>query len=245
MNDSSSVLSGGVEKSRSRGAWEGSGLSQGLRALVGLPKKVLKKVFYSFVVPSGAVYLNTRKDLSAYEIGDWSFGHLNVRSWKRGGSLKIGRYCALAKGVTVYLGGEHRIDWVTTYPFATLFGVSEGYPEYARLKGDVVIGNDVWIGEDAVIMSGVTIGDGAVIGARSVVRRNVAAYAIVAGNPATMCGFRFEKELIRALEEIAWWNWDIEKAKEAWPYLLSGDVAAFVAKYGKKTECTSAGLGTG
>lgn len=91
-------------------------------------------------------------------------------------------------------------------------------------KGDIVVGNDVWIGFEAVIMAGVTIGDGAVIGTRAVVTKDVPPYTIVAGIPARPIRRRFSKEDILFLQEIKWWNWPVEKISEAIPYIQSGDI---------------------
>ena len=126
------------------------------------------------------------------------------------------------------LGGEHRTDWVTTYPFSEIdprFAHIKGHP---RTKGDINIGNDVWIGRDAFILSGVTIGDGAVVAARAVVTRNVPAYGVVAGNPATLLRYRFDPEVIERLLRTAWWTWPAERVEAAIPSLLSTDVSAFL-----------------
>ena len=130
------------------------------------------------------------------------------------------------------LGGEHRTDWVTTYAFTHLFPEATGFKGHPRTKGDVVIGNDVWIGYEALILSGVRVGNGAVIAARSIVTRDVEPYSIVAGNPARHIRFRFDEAAVKALEEIAWWDWPMDKIKEAWPLLLADDVKAFIAAYG-------------
>ncbi|WP_344824120.1 CatB-related O-acetyltransferase [Rurimicrobium arvi] len=109
----------------------------------------------------------------------------------------------------IFLGGNHRVDWVSTYPFPALPGF---FPEAAEItghpstKGDVVIGNDVWIGYAAIILSGVTIGDGAVIGAGSVVSKNVGPYEIWAGNPAVCIKKRFPEEIIARLLTEKWWD---------------------------------------
>ncbi|HEX5127349.1 MAG TPA: CatB-related O-acetyltransferase, partial [Rhodocyclaceae bacterium] len=133
----------------------------------------------------------TRKTLQQrypqYSIGRGTYGDdLLVRNWNEGTTLRIGNYCSIAAGVKIYLGGEHRTDWVTTYPFSALWPEAAHIEGHPRSKGDVTIGNDVWIGTEAMILSGVTIGDGAVIGARAVVSRDVPPYAIVAGNPASV-----------------------------------------------------------
>lgn len=182
---------------------------------------------------NSAGFLSGNKNLAEHDIGEWSHGHLTVHSWANSGRLKIGKFCSLGN-LQIFLGGEHRVDWVTTYAFPTLFAKAAKFPGHPLMRGDLVIGNDVWAGEGAMIMAGVTIGDGAVIGARSVVRRDVPPYAIIVGNPGRVAGFRFDKEMIEALLEISWWDWPLEKIEEAWPLMLNTDIEAFVAKYGKK-----------
>lgn len=168
-----------------------------------------------------------------FEIGDGTYGKPAVLRWNEGTTLKIGRYCSIAKGVTISLGGEHRTDWVTTYPFPAIAPEAAQIPGHPRSKGDVVIGNDVWIGHEALILSGVTIGDGAVIGARAVVAKNVAPYSIVAGNPGRHVRFRFDDDTIARLQAIRWWDWPRERIIEALPLLLSPDLDAFLQHYGK------------
>ena len=191
-------------------------------------KKAMKRIFSR----SAPFFMKDNKRYSKYEIGDWTYGKPRIRSWREGATFKIGRFCSIADGVTILIGGEHRVDWVTTFPVNILFGV-EKVPGLPRTKGDVVIGNDVWIGQDALILSGVQIGNGAVIAARSVVKEDVLPYSIVAGNPAQLIKFRFSKSVIRDLLNIAWWNWPLPKLEEAWPLLLSSDIKAFIATYKK------------
>jgi acetyltransferase-like isoleucine patch superfamily enzyme len=145
--------------------------------------------------------------------------------------LYIGNFCSIAEGVKILLGGNHRIDWVTTYPFGhrhtNIFNKFNGIG-HPSTKGDVIIGNDVWIGEGAKIMSGVIIGDGAVIANDSHVVKNVEPYSIVGGNPAKFIKYRFESEQIEKLLKIQWWNWDDSKINEFTPLLCNEDIDKFI-----------------
>jgi virginiamycin A acetyltransferase len=190
-------------------------------------KKAIKRVFS----PSEPFFMNKNKKYSRYEIGEWTYGNPSIRSGRAARTLKIGRFCAIAYGVVIRLGEEHRTDWVTTYPFSRLFPKAKSFPGHPRSKGDVIIGNDVWVGRDALILSGVEIGNGAVIAARSVVTKDVPPYSIMAGNPVKLVRFRFNKSIIAELQKIAWWNWPMPKIEEAWPLLLSSDIEAFIRKY--------------
>jgi len=151
------------------------------------------------------------------EVGDYTYGSPKILHWGEEAKIKIGKFCSIADEVVIFLGGNHRIDWITTYPFSAL---SIEWPEASNIvghpvtKGDVIIGNDVWIGYGATIMSGITIGDGAVIGARSVVTKNVAPYSIFAGNPAKEIKKRFDDKTIEKLLNLKWWDWSIEKIKK-------------------------------
>jgi len=156
------------------------------------------------------------------DIGEYTYGIPRVIK-PTGMKLKIGKFCSIAGEVTILLGGNHSIDWVSTYPFSSFPQDWPGVhpPHYVRGEDpdldrqfEVTIGNDVWIGWGAHIMPGVTIGDGAVIGARSVVTKDVEPYSIVAGNPARLKRKRFDEETIRKLLEIKWWDWPVEKIRE-------------------------------
>ncbi|MGE3955003.1 MAG: CatB-related O-acetyltransferase [Parachlamydiales bacterium] len=127
--------------------------------------------------------------------------------------LTIGKFCAIAAETRFMMGGHHKLDAVSTYPFP-VFG--NGWEEAYNIlelpqKGDIVVGHDVWFGYNSLVMNGVTIGNGAIVGARSVVVKDVPAYSIVAGSPARVVKMRFEERDIERLERIAWWNWDREK----------------------------------
>ena len=138
-------------------------------------------------------------------------------------SLIIGKFCMIAPSVTFIMNGaNHSMNGITSYPFS-LFG--NGWerimPTMADLpiKGDTIIGNDVWIGMNVTIMPGVHIGDGAIIATNSTVTKDVAPYAIVGGNPAVVIRKRFSDPKIKELLEMQWWNWDIEKITDNLEYL--------------------------
>lgn len=169
--------------------------------------------------------LSERKDLAKHKIGRWSYGGLRVVSWNKNGNLAIGNFCSFAENTTIFLGGEHNTRYITTYPIGHFLG---GAPSDAHevTKGDVIIGNDVWVGSNAVILSGVRIGDGAVIGANSVVARDVPAFSIVAGNPAKVIRSRFEAKEIEILMDVRWWDWPDEKVRMMAGTLLGDDFTA-------------------
>jgi len=171
---------------------------------------------------------------AAYQIGDWTYGRPNIPLGhiSKSDTVRIGRFCSIATGVAILVGGEHYTDWVSTYPFMLLFERAKSLPWHVPTKGDVVVGHDVWIGMNALLLSGVTIGNGAIIAAGSVVTRDVAPYSIVAGVPARLVRFRFDPATIEALEKIAWWDWPLPKIEEALPLLMSSDLKAFVERYG-------------
>ncbi|MFH1021256.1 MAG: DapH/DapD/GlmU-related protein [Pseudomonadota bacterium] len=176
-----------------------------------------------------------------HEIGRGTYGSPGILSWNEGAALRIGAFCSIADGVQIFLGGEHRLDWVSTYPFSVLWEKGKQISGHPDTKGDVIIGNDVWIGREAVILSGVTIGDGAVIGARAVITKDVPPYAIVAGNPARLIRKRFSDEVIQQLLALKWWAWPDEEIGRMLPSILSADVEAFLAKaaeVSKKTTIT-------
>lgn len=161
-------------------------------------------------------------------IGEFTYGNPEIKSWGEESKLQVGRFCSISDKVTIFLGGEHRSDWVSTYPFNIFlkkYAYIKGHP---KSKGDVIIGNDVWIASGATIMSGVTICDGAIIGAHSIVTKDIPPYAIVAGNPAKIIRFRFEQEVIEALLQIKWWDWDISLIEDVIPFLQNGNVKEFI-----------------
>lgn len=160
-------------------------------------------------------------------IGDYTYGKPKVFFENEESNLIIGKFCSIAGGVTIFLGGNHRLDWISTYPFNML---EEEFPEakmitgHPTTKGDVKIGNDVWIGQNAVVMSGITIGNGAVIAANSVVTKNIKDYEVWGGNPAKFIKKRFSDSEIEKLLQIQWWDWELDKIKSKVNYLCSDKI---------------------
>lgn len=147
-----------------------------------------------------------------------------------GDKLIIGKFCAIARGVKFIMNGaNHKISGFSTYPFS-IFGESwkRVTPQLSELpyKGDTVVGNDVWLGYDSLIMPGIHIGDGAIIAASSVMTRDVPPYGVVGGNPAKEIRKRFAPDMVAALLEIAWWNWEIEKITRNLEIIIGADIEA-------------------
>ena len=164
-----------------------------------------------------------------YDIGDHTYGWPAICDYGNASRLIIGRYCSIAHGVEIFLSdGNHHSRRVATYPFNELDDRAGRAAADISSRGNVTIGNDVWIGRGATIMTGVTIGNGAIIAARSVVTRDVPAFALVAGNPAAVKKMRFNPIQIRALEQIAWWDWPREELGEAFPTLLGENADDFI-----------------
>ena len=162
-----------------------------------------------------------------YTYHDWpvlKFPHKDAK-------LTVGNFCSIASNIKIYLGGNHNTDWVTTYPFGHIhhetFNNFNGIG-HPSTKGDVTIGNDVWIADNVTIMCGVNIGDGAVIANNSHVVKDVEPYSIVGGNPAKFIKYRFTKEQIEKLLTIKWWLWDDDEINRATPLLCNKDIDQFI-----------------
>ena len=151
-----------------------------------------------------------------------------------GDKLIIGKFCAIAKGVEFIMNGaNHRMNSLTTYPFNIMgSGWEKCTPQLSDLpiKGDTVIGNDVWIGQNVTVLPGVHIGNGAIIGANSVVTKDVPAYHVAGGNPARIIRKRFDDQTIDFLQQLKWWDWPAEKIFDNLELLCSGDIMQAVKK---------------
>jgi len=164
-----------------------------------------------------------------YAFGRGSYGVPQVHDWKEGSTLSIGAYCSIAEGVQILLGGHHRADWVTTFPFPALVAQASHISGYSGTNGDVNIGNDVWLCSNSTILSGVTVGDGAIIAAGALVVRDVEPYAVVGGNPARFIRWRFPEEQRLQLLQSAWWNWPEAELHGLADKLCSDDIEGFLA----------------
>lgn len=173
-----------------------------------------------------SIYLKDR--YPQHDIGDHSYGDLEIIEYVGASArIRIGRYCSFAKRTAVLLGGEHNHGFVSTYPFFPLWGHAR--PDgFLGHKGDIEIGNDVWVGYGAIILSGVVIGDGAVIAAGATVTSGVKPYTIVGGIPAKHIKNRFEPAAIEQLLKIKWWEWPEARVRVFMSMLQSGDIHRFI-----------------
>lgn len=201
---------------------------------------------------SGMGFLNnfiTNKNIS---IGDYTYyfsyngeeGLINFQNKNviyhfldMGDELIIGKFCQIGDQTKFMMNGaNHRIKSISSYPFGNL---KHGWEQIDNVdntpnKGNTIIGNDIWFGYDCLIMPGIKIGNGAVIAAKSVVTKDVEPYTIVGGNPAKVIKKRFNDKTISILEELKWWNWDIEKINKNIKYLVDDtNIQSAIEKIGK------------
>ena len=153
-----------------------------------------------------------------------------------GDRLIIGKFCSIACGAKfLFNSANHTLNSLSNYPFPIFF--EEWQLDKGNItsawdnKGDIVIGNDVWIGYEAVVMAGVHIGDGSIIAANAVVTKDVEPYAVVGGVPAKMIKKRFPDETIQILEQMKWWDWNYEDIYNVVPLLQSESVEELIAYY--------------
>ena len=144
--------------------------------------------------------------LELVEIGKGTYGKLCAYAINQKSRLIIGNYCSIVDNVTFLLSVDHPTSHLSTYPFKAMFWDEKE----AITKGDIIVEDDVWIGFGAVILSGVKIGQGAIIAAGAIVTKDVPSYAVVAGTPAKVIRFRFEKDVIKQLLKINWSEIDLK-----------------------------------
>jgi acetyltransferase-like isoleucine patch superfamily enzyme len=151
------------------------------------------------------------------------------------GDVTIGNFCSIAEDCVLLLSGEHNTKNISTFPFDLKLGwEATNHTSFGR--GNITIGNDVWLGKGVKILSGVTIGDGAVVGAYTMVRRNINPYEIWIGNPAMLAKKRFNDFEIKWLMKMKWWDWPDELIKEASAILTNNDVSKLVKFYQERIE---------
>lgn len=149
--------------------------------------------------------------------------------------LIIGKFCSIACGAKfIFTSANHTLESLSTYTFPLFFeewGLDKKDVASAwENKGDIVIGNDVWIGYESVVLSGVHIGDGAIIGARAVITKDVPPYSIVGGVPAKEIRKRFDDTTISKLLKIRWWDWPYETIKQSLPFIMNGDLEGLLKR---------------
>lgn len=186
--------------------------------IVGNSSTIAKSKIHGFVEIGQRNRFNEVSLSGDIKIGDntslWG-PNLDINSTKNA-KVTIGNFCSIARNVT-FQSYNHNFKKATSY-FIGQNVFNEKWENEKVAKGDIILQNDVWIGTHCVILGGITIENGAVVAANSVVTKDIPAFAIVAGSPAKIIGFRFEPQTIIKLQEIAWWNWSLEKIKQNKPF---------------------------
>lgn len=180
-------------------------------------------------------FYHINNGLNVFVDGVETYGVPIIHQYDKSCILHIGRYCSIAAGCQIILGGNHHTKWISTYAF---YQEADKFPAFSNLgqensinHGNIKIGNDVWIGRNVMILPGTHIGDGAVIGAGSIVAGNIPPYSIAVGNPCRVVRSRFTESQIRMLEDIAWWNWSYEKINANLHLICNENIELFIKKH--------------
>jgi acetyltransferase-like isoleucine patch superfamily enzyme len=186
---------------------------------------ILRKINYHL---NNNFFTNQNIKYKNHTIGNYTYGKPRILFdwWEN--KLIIWKYCSIGEWTKVFLGWNHRYDWVSTYPFHQVENISWYEQSAIQWNWNVVIWNDVRIWMNVTILSWITIGDGAVIGYGSLITRDVEAYSIVWGCPAKLIKKRFSDEIIRDLLELQWWNIDHWLIQKHIPFLLSNNIQDFI-----------------
>ncbi len=195
-------------------------------------KQLIKKLLYFLKIRKFENPFFT-KDFIEFKndnIGEYTYGRPKVLFRNKNAKLIIGKFCSISTNVTIFLGGNHRMDWISTYPFNEIDrfqSYSKNIHGHPATKGSVSIGNDVWIGDGVTILSGINIGDGAVLAAKSLITKDVKPYEVWGGNPARLIKKRFSEEQIKILIEEKWWDKDISEIEALIPKLCNENLTEF------------------
>ena len=198
-------------------------------------------IFISFLAKL-SIYLSYKKEIYLFarskkyitRWGEGSYGIPSIISYDKHSSVAVGNYVSIASGVHFLLGANHKMGCITTYPWDKVNTTKNTFD--ASERGNITIGNDVWIGYGATIIGEVTIGNGAIVGALALVVDDVPPYAVVGGVPARVIKYRFSEENIKNLEAIAWWNWGKRIIEKQGDDLYSTTVEEFIGLYSRKEK---------
>lgn len=183
-----------------------------------------------------SLFLSNKKTEYLFEkskkyIQSWgfsSYGFPTIICYDGVSHLNVGNFVSFASNVSLLLGANHKRGLITTYPLTKID--SSKLPKEANERGDITIGNDVWIGYGVTVIGPVTIGDGAIIGAGALVISDIPPFAIAVGVPAKVIKYRFNEEQINSLQTIQWWNWNLEKIKKEKDFLYSNSIQSFIER---------------
>lgn len=170
------------------------------------------------------LFERSKKHITSW--GEHTYGTPTILNYDGQSKLMVGRYCSFADKITILLGANHKRGVVPNFPLIKVN--TESTEADTNDRGDITVGNDVWIGYGATIIGPVTIGNGAIIGAGAVVVRDVPAFAVAVGVPAKVIKYRFSEAQIADLQNIQWWNWNTEKVKSQAKNLFNPDPDIFI-----------------